>query len=318
MGKENLKRERTILVIGANPAWQKTLFFDQFAIDQVNRAVRFDAYPAGKGANFCRAVRYHGGCSTRLFQFVGGENGRRFENALRQEKLAFESVQVEAETRCCITCLEPEAGTMTELIEPSLPIPRTAASKLLARLEKKMSEAAGMAICGSRPPGIEAGFYWAAAALARQAHIPVLLDVSASIEPILAAGGLLLLKINDEELRRLTGKHSVPSGIRCAHERWPEIVIAVTAGADDAFLAADGKIRRFILPRLDSVTNPLGSGDTASAVFFSEYLAGSPHGEAFASALAAASANCLTPCCGKFNPADRDRLRKAIKIEVIV
>jgi len=63
------------------------------------------------------------------------------------------------------------------------------------------------------------------------------------------------------------------------------------------------------------VVSPLGSGDTASAVFFSEYLAGKPPVEAFASGLAAASASCLTPRCGEFDQGERDRLRKAIKIE---
>ena len=41
-----------ITVIGANPAWQKTLFFREFIPGRVNRAYKEENYSSGKGVNF--------------------------------------------------------------------------------------------------------------------------------------------------------------------------------------------------------------------------------------------------------------------------
>ena len=41
-----------LLVLGPNPAWQKTLFFDAFRPGQVNRAHRLEEFASGKGINF--------------------------------------------------------------------------------------------------------------------------------------------------------------------------------------------------------------------------------------------------------------------------
>ena len=64
-----------IAVLGPNPAWQKTLFFDRFAYGKINRAKEMQQFPAGKGINFCRAAACHSRAVGRLVQFTGGENG---------------------------------------------------------------------------------------------------------------------------------------------------------------------------------------------------------------------------------------------------
>ena len=49
-----------ISVFGANPAWQKTLYFGEFRRGQVNRAEKLELYAGGKGVNFCRAAKCFG------------------------------------------------------------------------------------------------------------------------------------------------------------------------------------------------------------------------------------------------------------------
>ena len=50
--------KQSLLVMGANPAWQSTLFFAGLEKNRVNRASLRTNYPAGKGVNFCRAARF--------------------------------------------------------------------------------------------------------------------------------------------------------------------------------------------------------------------------------------------------------------------
>ena len=126
--------KQSLLVMGANPAWQSTLFFAGLEKNRVNRASLLTNYPAGKGVNFCRAARCFGEADPLLLQFAGGSTGARLCAALDREGIRHETVETEAETRCCITCLDSADHTMTELIEPSHPVTPGEAAQFLARL----------------------------------------------------------------------------------------------------------------------------------------------------------------------------------------
>ena len=62
---------------------------------------------------------------------------------------------------------------------------------------------------------------------------------------------------------------------------------------------------------VEQVVNPIGCGDTASAVMFSEIVAGTAPEEAFHLALAAASANCMSSLPGSFEKETALRLAAA-------
>ena len=110
-----------LAVLGPNPAWQKTLFFQSFTKGAVNRARRMDELASGKGINFCRALSCAKKSSFTLIQFSGGDNGEKLDAALKSSGMEFISVKVSGPTRCCTTCLDEKAQVMTEIIEPSFP-----------------------------------------------------------------------------------------------------------------------------------------------------------------------------------------------------
>ena len=126
---------KTIFVMGANPAWQKTLVFQNLKTGAVNRAVSMEVYPAGKGVNVCRAAACFGTAETRLFQFAGGATGQRLCAALDELGIRHETVETRHETRTCVTCLDCAEGSMTELIEPSGAVSETEAEKFLQILK---------------------------------------------------------------------------------------------------------------------------------------------------------------------------------------
>ena len=80
--------ENRILALGLNPAWQKSLFFDELQFGEVNRAAEAHAIASGKGINFLRAVRTWGTMEAVLVQPVGGETGRLIRDSLREEGLS--------------------------------------------------------------------------------------------------------------------------------------------------------------------------------------------------------------------------------------
>lgn len=313
-----------VLVVGANPAWQKTLSFPHFSPGAVNRALRADAAPGGKGVNFCRAARCHGAASPWLFHFSGGDAGRRLDAALAAAGVGLTAVPVPGETRVCTTLLDA-AGGMTELIEPSATVPPAAVAALLAALETALAGegVAAVAMVGTLPGGTDVALYRDVACLAARAKKKFLLDAAGgaagALDAVRAAAGVLW-KVNREEFARALGADeaggagegagvALAAALEEAGRRWPRAAIAVTDGPAPAWLRWAGRTWRYRIPSPEKIVSPLGCGDTAAAVWLGEVLRGVAVPEAFALALGAASANCLSALCGEFSPAAAARLR---------
>lgn len=305
---------KCILALGPNPAWQKTLFFPEFIFGHVNRADEIMLFPSGKGINFCRAAHCWGRTDTLLLQFAGGETGGKLCRGLDTEGLKYVNIPTEAETRTCTTCLCRKTQVMTEIIDPTPPLPPEAIDRMLEAMRRNIGECAAVSVAGTIPGGTVTDLYYQAAVLAREHRLPILVDSWQNIETVLKTGGEMILKVNLEELARITGAGEPRQAIEQAFRLYPLHAVAVTDGPGTAYAATRRGAWSFQLPKLEKIVSPLGSGDTSAAVLLSEYLAGSSFDRAFACALAAASANCLTPLCGSFDRAVSDDLCKQIKI----
>lgn len=299
-----------IAVFGANPAWQKTLYFGEFRRSQVNRAEKLEFYAGGKGVNFCRAANCRNVARTRLYQFSGGTNGDLHEAALRAEDIDCRPVHVAAETRCCTTLLDRTGDAMTELIEPSHSPSTAEIAEMLRVFDAGLADAAGAAVAGSLPDGTDKELYTEVSKLAAKHGKTLLVD--AVYSPMLDAAGDFILKINLDELKKLTGEAEAPAALRSGMERWPNGTLAITDGAGRAYLAAGGNVWRYAIPHIE-VVSALGAGDTCSAVTLSEFLNGRSIVDAFACGLAAASANCLSPRAGEFDNADAEKLLPTVE-----
>ena len=308
---------KKIAVLGPNPAWQKTLFFKNFIRGAVNRARRMEELPSGKGINFCRALKCHGRAGSLLIQFCGGENGARIDAALASEGMAFHSVPVPGRTRCCMTCLDETEQVMTELIEPSFPAPPEAVGSMLERFAEELGCASGAAFCGSLPDGTDPRLYVRAAELAAKSGVLLLIDAFRDLDAVFAAGPRVVLKINREELAKLAGTDDTAAGLRQVFARFPALkYAAITDGPGRAFAFDGTRFAVYTLPRLAEVANPIGCGDTASAVLLSELCAGNDLFGGFRQALAAASANCLNSKPGHFLPEEAAKLLPEVEFLV--
>ncbi len=309
---------KTIVALGPNPAWQKTLFFDRFTPGEINRAREMSLIAAGKGINFCRAAGIHGRARARLIQFSGGDTGRYIRHELEREGIESWSVETSASTRTCTTCLDLSNQSMTEVIEPSFPATAEEVETMLEYLEKALREgAAAAALCGTLPTGTDPMLYPRAAALAKKAGTPILVDSFRDIGKVLDSGAEIWFKINRDELRAMTGKGEVAEGLAAVFAAGSVRYAAITDGPGRAY-ASDGKrLAVYSLPKLEKIVNPLGSGDTASAVWASELLAGSDPFEGFRPALAAASANCLSASSGSYEPEDAQRIAREIGLQFL-
>jgi fructose-1-phosphate kinase PfkB-like protein len=313
----NKSRFKKMLALGPNPAWQKTLFFNELCPGEVNRAHDMESYASGKGVNFCRAARSWGNKQAELLQFTGGDTGRQLCRYLGTEGIINQTVQTEHATRTCYTCLSVNQA-MTELIEPSFPINKNEMRKYHDLLFQNISRFAGAAFCGTLPNESSIEIYRRAAEIIKEANLTLLIDAWYNISPVLEVGGDIILKINAEEIKLIANEKDIIDAIEKTLKQYKLKAIAVTDGAGKAYLACDNKLYIYELPELDKIVSSLGCGDTNASIFLSEYLAGTAIEEAFAKGLAAASANCLSAMCGDFNEETALDLYAKIKINATI
>ena len=315
-----------ILSVCLNPAWQKTLFFARVTPGAVNRARDLRESGGGKGVNLARALRCRNAPVT-VALFAGGDTGRRLLTDLETGGAKALAVAVPGATRTCVTIVDETTGAVTELIEPSLPVPAAAGTEMEKLLRAQAGKCAGVALCGTYPPGVSEGLYLRAAEAARNAGIPVLLDSIRQVKTTLASG-IDLLKINRAELAELTGEASIEAGCARILNRFRVSWIGITDGPQRAFLAGRETGFAFRLPPLPRCRNTIGAGDCASGIFLAEIAARIRQTQiptaalppevvaaAFAQALAAASASCMTDLPAVYAPREQQTLKEKIVIE---
>mgnify|MGYP001570336205 CR=1 FL=1 len=285
---------RQISVAGLNPAWQKTLKLARLTKGAVNRANSVSYCAAGKGVNFTRGVKIWGnGTSAKVFQFSGGKTGKLLCNAMDAEGLKYRTVQVHAETRTCTTCLALDDKTITELIEPTEGLGRNAENEIFNLIFVELAPKSLLALCGTFPSGISSDFYTRVAVEAAKLNIAIFMDAVQYIGGALAAG-VEILKVNDEEIKEIGGKKTVKASAMECMKKYPIKNIAVTAGADNAFLFTPSESYEYSIPPIRDIVNPIGAGDTVGAVMLAEICVGKNISDAFQTGLAAGSASCFS------------------------
>lgn len=318
------RRVSSILAVGLNPAWQRILEFERVEVGSVNRAETRVECVAGKAANVLRALACGNRKDARLVQLAGGLSGQRCVEALDAEGLDHCTMPIRAETRTCTTVVEhaPTPRT-TELIDPSPTVQPSEFLDLCRRLETDPElHCLGTALCGTWPPGADVSAYIAVAAAARNRGF-VLLDAWRDVEPVLRQG-VDILKINDCELRSLTGRDNLRDAAAECLDRYAPTCIAVTAGASAAHLFSPDRIYTYEIPALPDLLNPIGAGDCVTAGMLAALVPANPaermrHTEAaplrptvpdiaqaFRQGLAWGRASCRERIPARFSPAAAD------------
>ena len=308
---------KKIVSAGPNPAWQKVLEFKEFHHGEVNRASSLVEFASGKGINFARACRCWGAAEGTVISFVGGDNGRRIAEYLRSERLPNIAVNIAAASRCCTTCLDTANRVTTELIEPAAAPSEEEAREFVAAVNDALPGAEALAIAGTLPGNMDTGFYSRLAECAARLGKLLIADLWRDLDRVAASGARFVLKINRQELAAASGETDLRAGVAALMKRFPNLAAAgITDGSGRACWAdADGFYFMELPPTVSPVVNPIGCGDTASAVLTSELVNGRDGCAAMAAALGAAMANTASVLCGEFDPAVAREYTRRIKIE---
>ncbi|MES2462641.1 MAG: 1-phosphofructokinase family hexose kinase [Armatimonadota bacterium] len=309
-----------ILCIGLSPTVQRTLFFDHFSPEQVNRAKETQITASGKAVNVARVISILGG-APHLVQIVGGDSGRFVAHSLERQGIANTSVPVQndAATRTCVTILSPGQAP-TELVEEVPPITDLDIAAIRSAARPLLPHSRALCLSGSFPPGVPVRFY---ADLVHEANsLGVLSFVDAQKAPLLEALGEkpFLVKPNLDEafatlgLTRSDDDQADASTAVVALQEAGSTWALVSMGKAGSLLGGEGRMWHINPPQVDAV-NPIGSGDSLTAgLVYAHIRQGKPIPEAVVFGTACAAANCLSLTSGVVEPRDVERFLPQVQI----
>ena len=273
----------------------------------------------GKGLNAARAVAASGE-EVLATGFVGGNNGRYLLDLLALDGIAEDFVQVATETRCCVNLLEP-SGRSTEFNEPGRPVTAEEFCALRQKLAEIAERADVVTLNGSLPAGLPKDAYATLIEDIHTAGTPVILDTSGDSLTCGIEAAPDMVKPNTDEIAQILG-HEVASIEEAAHaaqelhEKKHIAYVVVSLGADGSVMACDEGIFRGRAPKIE-VVNPVGAGDTLVGCFAVALARKLPAPECLRFAMARATANCLSPSTGRFDPDVASSLMEKTAVEAL-
>lgn len=103
-----LRRQYSLLSVGLNPSYQKSLQMSGLAVGEVNRASKLTVSVGGKGQHFALAANRLAAGSASVAHFLGrkGEEGRQLHQRLEEAGVHQQVQWHEGATRTCTTILE--------------------------------------------------------------------------------------------------------------------------------------------------------------------------------------------------------------------
>lgn len=285
-----------IITVTLNSAVDKTYTVPNFSIDRVHRPTEWRIVPGGKGINVARVCKELG-MPVIAMGFAGGHNGAFIREGLEHEGLPCDLVPTSEESRVCITVIDPERKTQTELNENGPAITVAEIEQLTERVLARLPGADALVLSGSIPPGVPAGIYATLISTAREHGVTTVLDSSGQALAEGLAAGPDIAKPNLAELSHIAGRELIT-----AREAIDQ-AMAYIAGGVSCMLISMGRSGAMVAtadaqfaatpPEIPFVS-AVGSGDSFVAGFLYGRHNGWSLDESLRIATAAGSANAMT------------------------
>jgi 1-phosphofructokinase family hexose kinase len=309
-----------ILCVNANAAIDKTLVIKNYRLDAIHRPERVMSLPGGKGCNAARALKRIGGTPV-VTGWVGGFAGQWIETNLQREGIATRFVQTSFESRECISVLDPDQHTLTEIYERGDAVPFAQVDEFRELVRASIHEFSAMTLSGSLPPGVPRDFYADLIELAHAANVPVILDSSGEFLRHGVAHKPALVKPNRAEVQEWLGRvlrtrDEFAHAARGLAARY-ETRIVISLGAEGA-LAADEKNVWYARPPELEIVSAVGSGDSMLGGMAYALTHGLSFEEILRYGIAAGTANALTLGAGVFARADFETILRAVHVTSFV
>lgn len=283
-----------ITVAGFNTAIDHLFTVDTLEPGQVQRAIRSEPYPGGKGLHVAQAVAALGE-RVQLVGLTDAAHRNLIARRLAERSVLFHGVEIDEPLRRCIAVRERD-GRLTEILGPGPLLDEEACRQLLDTWWRCAGESALLVMSGSLPGGLPSHTYADMVGQAAAAGIPSLVDASGDTLRAVADARPGLLKPNRDEASELAGQpiRSPDDAARVAralHARGVAMPL-VTLGAEGA-VGFDGRQAWHVAVTLTHSVNAVGSGDCLLAGLAVALHRDAPVTEALRLGVACGAANAM-------------------------
>ena len=257
-----------IVTLTVNPALDRTLSVDRLAFEDRAYIDSRHESAGGRGINAACVIHSFGGQPLAIFP-SGGKHGKWFEEFLGTHGYPTLAVPIRHEIRTNLTITDRQ-GLTVSVNERGPRLEKADVDRLEKAVEKHLSGAAWLLLCGSLPPGVPADFYGRLIAKARKAKVQTLLDTDGDALREGVEAGPTVASPNQHEAERLLNRALVTrnhflDAVARIRATGPEMVV-LSLGSRGALGATEGGILEVIPPRVE-VLCPIGAGDALAAAF---------------------------------------------------
>jgi len=291
-----------ILVLGANPAWQKNATCTGLRPGAVVRMRPMEQGAAGKGFN-CALALGRLGRPAVLISGVGTDS-EAWEEACREGGIALRGFPLSGPARRATTLRDLETDEVTELVEEGPPAAEGAQRAVEEALVSERS--APVCCCGTLPSGLDADRILAVLSIWTE-------NVTIDSVPLVCAAisgnavpGRLVLKLSGAEWTSLCGLDPEAS-LEMVRTVLPRAFLVATEGSSGSLAASpDGPVFRVPAPAIPPGVrvHPIGAGDAYTAGLAAALAGGIDFPAACRWGAAAARASCLDPLPSRFSRLD--------------
>lgn len=195
-----------IITVTLNPSLDRTFDTERLQVGEVNRALRTHLDAGGKGINVSRALNQNGIATVGVFP-IGGADGPLLVSELRAHGVPVHPVPIAGAIRSNVTITEAD-GETTKINAPGPLIDEAELARILAAVDEHLGpETTCVIAAGSLPEGVAPSILTRLAKLVAGHQVPFVLDTSdAPLAAAVRAGGLAVIKPNEDELSELVGR----------------------------------------------------------------------------------------------------------------
>lgn len=310
-------RSPEVVTLTMNPALDVSTAVDQVIPAHKLRCEAAQTHPGGGGINVARVIHRFGTPCLALFP-AGGITGQAISTLLGAEGVSYETVPIAGESRESFSVHEQLSGQDYRFVLPGPELSETEWRACLTQLESLATPPHFLVASGSLPPGAPEDFYAQLAHLCRKQGIRLALDASGAPLRAGLTGGVDIVKPSLRELQELTGQslHTAVEQVQAARtliQQGSARIVALSLGEHGAMLVT--ATEAWCAPAVPvTVASTIGAGDSFLAGLIWSLSQRHPLEQAFAYAMAAATAALLSRGTALCSPSDVQRLLPLVKI----
>jgi tagatose 6-phosphate kinase len=139
-----------VLTVTLNPLLEKRYSCITVSPGKNHRDCKLELNAGGKGINVSRQLGLFGS-DTLAYTFIGGANGKVFNDIVHAENIKLKAVKTKSDTREAAVIINESLGDVTTFFEPSKGVSETEAAEFLSKLEKMILNCEMVVLSGSSP-----------------------------------------------------------------------------------------------------------------------------------------------------------------------